>query len=96
MDIDAVITLPVPGMTTIDAASGPSGTDLMLGGRFSCEFGGSWHWRLRVDVFFGGTEGIVNGLAATGYTIGRSGLLSLDLGYRHMQMDLEGATPSLN
>ena len=44
---------------------------------------------MRADIAGGGTEGTINGLAAVGYAFGQSGLFSLDLGYRYMNIELK-------
>jgi hypothetical protein len=53
------------------------------------EFSERWHYKLRADIAGGGTEGTINGLAAVGYTFGQTGLFSLDLGYRYMNIELK-------
>lgn len=92
LDVEAAVTLPGPMMTPLDISTGPSESDLMLGGRAYGEFAQRWHWTVRGDYSFGGTEGIYNGLASVGYTFGQSGLFSLDAGYRYLRMDIKGST----
>ena len=94
VDVDsrASVTLPGPGAGQVDIATGPSETDVLIGGRLSGEFAPRWHWALRGDFSFAGTEGTVNALAAAGYTFGESGLFSLDLGYRYMSIELDGTS----
>lgn len=92
-DITLSGTLPGPGMTPFSASIGPSETDMMIGGRLTGNFTPKWHWRLKGDFSFGGTEGTVNGLASIGYAFGQTGLFSLDLGYRYMSIDVTGTTP---
>ena len=91
-DVDALITLPGPGMTELSIQTGPTETDVMLGGRFIGRFSDRWNWVLRGDLSFGGTEGTYNGLAAIGYTFGESGLFSMELGYRYMSIEVDGTT----
>ena len=88
MDIAANIVLPGPGMTQVDISTGPSETDVMIGGRLTGQFNPRWHWLLRGDFSFGGTEGTYNGIASVGYTFGQSKLFSLDLGYRYMRLEI--------
>lgn len=92
VDVDsrASVTLPGPGAGQVDIATSPSETDVLIGGRLSGEFASRWHWALRGDFSFGGTEGTVNALAAAGYAFGESGLFSLDLGYRYMSIEVDG------
>lgn len=96
VDVDASLTLPGPGMGRIDISTGPSETDLMLGARIIGRFAGRWHWALRGDTSFGGTEGTYNGIATMGYTFGESGLFTLTAGYRYASIDIRGATPRGN
>ena len=95
IDADIAVngTLPNPGMTPFDVSHGPSETDMMIGGRLSGNFTPKWHWRLKGDFSFGGTEGTINGLASVGYAFGQTGLFSLDLGYRYLNVELTGSTP---
>jgi hypothetical protein len=92
VDIDVTLSFPLPGMEPVDIRKSPSETDLMLGGRLIGKFAERWHWGLRGDFSFGGTDGTYNLLAAVGYTFGQSGLFSLDLGYRYMSIDIGGTT----
>lgn len=92
LEVDVNLTLPGPGMTPIDIRTGPSETDVMLGARLIRRFAGNWHWALRGDVSFGGTEGTYNGLATMGYTFGESGLFTLTAGYRYTAIDMKGTT----
>lgn len=92
LNVDALITLPGPAMTTLSIQTGPAETDVMLGGRFIGRFAEQWNWILRGDLSFGGTEGTYNGLAAIGYTFGEAGLFSLELGYRYMSIETDGTT----
>jgi len=92
VDVDANLTLPGPGMTSVGISTGPSETDLMLGARLIGFFADRWHWALRGDFSFGGSEGTYNGLASMGYTFGESRLFTLTAGYRYMSIELDGAT----
>ena len=78
---------------TVNQGIETSETDIFLGARLSGKFTEKWHYRLRADYAGGGTEGTINGIAAVGYTFGQTGLFSLDLGYRYMNIELkdEGA-----
>ena len=92
LDVAADLTLPGPAMTPVNIRTGPSETDLMLGARIIRQFADRWHWALRGDVSFGGTEGTYNGLATMGYTFGQSRLFTLTAGYRITAIDIEGST----
>jgi hypothetical protein len=92
VDVDALLTLPGPAMNTIDISTGPSETDLMVGARLISRFADRWHWGIRGDTSFGGTEGTINGVATVGYTFGQSGLFSLTAGYRYMKVKMDGTT----
>ena len=88
--VDLDLVLPGPGMTPVGISTGPSETDLMVGARLIGRFADRWHWALRGDYSFGGTEGTYNGLASVGYTFGKSRLFTLTAGYRYMSIDIEG------
>ena len=87
-DID--IVLPGPGATPVNKQIDAAETDIFVGARLVGKFTEKWHYKLRADIAGGGTEGTINGLAAVGYTFGQSGLFSLDLGYRYMNIELKG------
>ena len=80
-------------MNTIDISTGPSETDVMLGARMIRRFAERWHWAVRADLSFGGSEGTYNGLATVGYTFGQSGLFTLTAGYRYMSIEIDGTNP---
>jgi hypothetical protein len=92
VDVDTFLSLPGPAMNTVEIATGPSETDLMLGARVIGKFADRWHWALRGDFSFGGTEGTYNGLASMGYTFGESRLFTLTAGYRYASIDIDGKT----
>ena len=92
VDVALDLVLPGPAMTPVDIRTGPSETDLMLGARLIGRFADRWHWALRGDYSFGGTEGTYNGLASMGYTFGESRLFTLTAGYRYMSIDIEGTS----
>jgi hypothetical protein len=92
VDVDALLSSPGPILDPVDIRTGPSETDLMLGVRAIGQFAPRWHWALRGDYSFGGSEGTYNGLASVGYTFGASGLFSMTLGYRYMLIELNGTT----
>ena len=92
VDVDLDLVLPGPAMMPVEIRTGPSETDLMLGARVIGRFAGQWHWALRGDYSFGGTEGTYNGLATLGYTFGANGLFTLTAGYRYMSIDIAGKT----
>lgn len=96
VDVDARLTLPGPAMNPVKISTGPSETDLMVGARLITRFADRWHWGLRGDTSFGGSEGTINGLATVGYTFGQSGLFTLTAGYRYMKIEIEGTTPRGN
>jgi hypothetical protein len=90
VDVDVSLLLPGPGAGELDISAGPTETDVMLGARMIGRFAQRWHWALRGDFSFGGTEGTYNGLASIGYTFGQSELFTLTAGYRYMSIDMEG------
>jgi hypothetical protein len=90
VDVELDLVLPGPGMMPVDIRTGPSETDLMLGARMFGFFADRWHWALRGDFSFGGTEGTYNGLATMGYTFGESRLFTLTAGYRYMSIEIDG------
>lgn len=92
VSVDALLTLPGPAMNMVDIRTGPSETDLMLGARAIGKFAERWHWALRGDFSFGGSDGTYNGLASVGYTFGQSGLFTLTAGYRYMSIEMKGQT----
>ena len=83
------IVLPGPGATPLDGKIDISETDMIVGGRFIGKFNERWSYRVRADYGTGGTEGTVNMVAAVGYTFGKTGLFSIDVGYRHMDVELK-------
>jgi hypothetical protein len=83
------ILLPGPGAMPLSPSVEVSETDIFFGARLSGKFTEKWHYKLRADIGGGGTEGTINGIAAVGYTFGQSGLFSLDLGYRYMNIELK-------
>jgi hypothetical protein len=83
------ILLPGPGGMPVGGKIDISETDIFVGARLIGEFSEKWHYKLRADIAGGGTEGTINGLAAVGYTFGQTGLFSLDLGYRYMNIELK-------
>jgi len=92
VDVDLGLVLPGPAATTVDISTGPSETDLMLGARLFGFFADRWHWALRGDFSFGGTDGTYNGQATMGYTFGQSRLFTLTAGYRYMSIDIDGTS----
>ena len=96
VDVDALLTLPGPVLDPVDIRTGPSETDLMVGVRAIGRFAQRWHWALRGDLSFGGSEGTYNGLASLGYTFGESDLFTMTLGYRYMSIEMDGTTQRNN
>ena len=92
VDVSALLTPSGSAIAPISINTGPSETDVMIGGRISGDWSEQWHWTVRGDLSFGGTDGTYNGIAAVGYTFGETGLFSMDLGYRYMSIDLSGTT----
>ena len=86
IDLDTLITVPLPGTEPVDVGTSISDADVMLGGRFLGRINERWYWTARADVSFGDSEGTVNALASVGYNFGETGLFSLDLGYRHLTL----------
>lgn len=93
VSVDALLTLPGPAMTAVDISTGPSETDVMLGARLISRFAERWHWAVRGDLSFGGSEGTYNGLATVGYTFGESGLFTVTAGYRYLSIEIDGSNP---
>jgi hypothetical protein len=91
VDVTQSFDLELPGpiggpvSETIDGSE----TDIFVGGRLVGKFSEKWHYKLRADYAGGGTEGTINGLASVGYSFGQSGLFSLDLGYRYMNIEVK-------
>ena len=88
------VVLPGPGGMPINQSVEVSETDIFLGARLSGKFTERWHYKLRADYAAGGTEGTINGIAAVGYTFGQTGLFSLDLGYRYMNIEIKNEDAS--
>lgn len=91
VDVDQVldIILPGPGMMPVAAGIDVSETDFVFGARFAGKFNDRWSYRLRADYGTGGTEGTTNALASIGYTFGQTGLFSMELGYRYLNLELK-------
>jgi len=89
MDLNLDIVLPGPGANPVNRAIDASETDLFGGVRLIGKFSQKWHYKARADYGSGGTEGTVNALASVGYTFGKTGLFSLDLGYRYLNIELK-------
>lgn len=83
------ITLPGPGAMPLDAEIDISETDVFIGGRFVGRFNEKWGYRVRADYGGGGTEGTLNAIASIAYSFGKTGLFSLELGYRYLNIELE-------
>lgn len=81
--------LPGPGATPLNRNIDVSETDVFAGVRIVGQLNEKWHYRVRADYGSGGTEGTFNTLATVGYTFGKTGLFSLDLGYRYLSMELK-------
>lgn len=85
---DIAITLPGPLETMISRQIDATEVDLLIGARGVGKLSDRWHYRLRGDYSNFGTDGTLNLLAAIGYSFGQTGLFSLDVGYRHLMMEL--------
>jgi len=83
------IVLPGPGATPINRNLDVSETDVFAGVRVVGRFSEKWSYRVRADYAGGGTEGTFNTLAAIGYTFGKTGLFSIEAGYRYLSIDLK-------
>jgi hypothetical protein len=83
------IVLPGPGATPINRNLDVSETDIFAGARLIGLFSEKWHYKLRADYGGGGTEGTLNALAAVGYAFGKTGLFSIDVGYRYLSIELK-------
>ena len=94
IELDTIISLPLPGSASLDAGTEVSDNDMMVGGRLLGRINERWYWTARADYSFGDSEGTVNGLASIGYVFGETGLFSLDVGYRHMTLKTETRRPN--
>lgn len=92
IEMNLAIVLPGPAMTPVAADIDISETDFVIGGRFAGKFNDRWSYRIRADYGGGGTEGTTNAIAAVGYTFGQTGLFSLELGYRYLNLELKKDT----
>lgn len=88
MQQDIAITLPGPNETVVTRQIDATEVDLLIGARGLGKLSDRWHYRLRADYSNFGTDGTLNLLAAIGYSFGQTGLFSLDVGYRHLAMEL--------
>ena len=84
---DLAITLPGPGGNVIDRSTSVSEVDALVGVRLVGRLSPRLGYQVRGDYADLGTEGTLNLLASLGYTFG-DGRFTLDVGYRHMTMDL--------
>lgn len=89
IDLNLDIVLPGPGSGTINSNADASETDVFVGARLIGLFSQKWHYKARADYGSGGTEGTFNALAAVGYTFGKTGLFSIDVGYRYLSIELK-------
>jgi hypothetical protein len=85
---DLRITLPGPAATDIDRRIDVSEIDLLVGIRVLGQFTDRFRYKLRGDYADFGTDGTLNLYAGVNYEFGQAGLFSLELGYRHMSIDL--------
>jgi hypothetical protein len=83
------IILPGPGATPLNAEINISENDIFVGGRILGRFTERWAYRIRADYGGGGTDGTLNAMASVAYTFGKTGLFSLDLGYRYFNIELK-------
>ena len=82
------ITLPGPVGTTLTRNIDATEVDLLIGARAIGKLSDRWRYRLHADYSNFGTDGTLNLAAALGYSFGQTGLFSLDVGYRHLAMEL--------
>jgi hypothetical protein len=87
IDQDLAITLPGPAGNVINRNISVSEVDALIGVRVVGQFSQRLGYQVRGDYADLGTEGSWNLLATLGYTFGE-GLFTLDVGYRHMMLDL--------
>ncbi len=95
MDLDIDITLPAPPGAQIGPNSSQSETDVFAGVRVIGLFNDRWGYKLRADYGEGGTEGTLNLMGTIGYTFG-DGLFTLDVGYRHFEVELANDSGAIN
>lgn len=89
VDQNLDICLAGPVQTPLNKNLDVSETDIFAGGRIVGQFSEKWHYKLRADYAGGGTEGTINVLGAVGYSFGKTGLFSIDLGYRYLGIELK-------
>ena len=82
------ITLPNPAETVINRTADVSEVDFVMGARAIGKFTDHWGYRARADYGTGGTDGTFNFVGTVNYSFGETGLVTLDFGYRHLQMEL--------
>lgn len=90
VDVEQIfgLTLPGPEAGFIQKSVNISETDVFIGGRVIGQLSERWHYKARVDMGGGGTEGSLNLMASVGYTFGKTGLFAVDFGYKHLVIDL--------
>ena len=82
------IILPGPPAPVIRRDVDVSATDVFVGGRVIGDFNDKWGYTARADLGGGGSDGTLNALAAVDYSLGQSGLFSIDVGYRYMSIEV--------
>ncbi len=69
-------------------------TDFMLGARYLHRFNDHWNLTARADFSFGDSEGTFNLMGGLGYRF--NDLFAINLGYRHVNLEYEGAVDGVS
>jgi len=85
--------LPARGAVSASYDSDETLVDALLGFRFARKLGQRWSYELAADVSTGDTDLTWSLGPSFGYTFGRGNRYELDVGYRHMVVDFDDATP---
>jgi hypothetical protein len=88
MDLELNVTPALTGNTR-SASIDDSYTDFLIGARYTGEINQNWFYRFRGDVSAGGTDGTWSLMGVGGYRFGKELNMSVLLGYRHLEIDLE-------
>jgi hypothetical protein len=88
MDLELNVTPNLTGNTR-SASIDDSYTDFLIGARYTGEINENWFYRLRADLSTGETDGTWSLIGMGGYRFGQQRNMSVILGYRHLEIDLE-------
>lgn len=73
----------------VNTSSSESYADFLVGARYTGEINQNWFYRFRGDVSAGETDGTWSVSGVAGYRFGKQRNMSVLLGYRHLEIDLE-------